>query len=175
MQNNIVTIPDAFTPTPLVSWTTKSGTTKSAHSATGAALAPKAARLTAAMESDLAMLRNGQFRPFLRDLADAMTPAIHAGLEAHMRAHWAHAINVSNDVAVLRSAGVALAGGDILPANKAGLLALAGFMASPTKATGPAKARVYVPAEFKGKLAALSAVLAVYVAPTADATADATV
>ena len=86
--SNIVSVPDAVQlHNALVTWATKSGATKSAHSATGAALAPKSARLSAAMSADLAMLQNGQFRPFLRDLADAMTPAIRAGLEAHMRAH----------------------------------------------------------------------------------------
>ena len=138
MQNNIVTVPDTFTPAALVTWATKSGTAKSAHSSTGAALAPKSARMSAACEADLTMLKNGQFRPFLRDLADSMTPAIRAGLEAHMRAHWAHAIHESDDVQTIRAAGVALAGGDLLPANKAGLLALASFMSNPTKATGPA-------------------------------------
>ena len=56
---------------PAVVWQNKSGRTFAAHSATGAAFAPRAANIQAAYTVDLERLRNGQFRPLIADIRAA--------------------------------------------------------------------------------------------------------
>ena len=63
-----------------LTWTNKAGKTLSAHSLTGQAFAPKAARVSAAHAATLAQLQCGQFRPFLRDLLGALAAPMLAGL-----------------------------------------------------------------------------------------------
>lgn len=86
------------TSTQAIVWTSKSGKAQQAHGATAQAFAPRAARITAATSTDLAQLANGQYRPFLKDVAEALTKA---------------------DVKALQKFGFELA-----PTNKQGMLRL---------------------------------------------------
>ena len=54
-------------------WANKAGTKYSAHTATAQVFAPRGARLTEAQARDLAALANGQYRPFLQDVANTLT------------------------------------------------------------------------------------------------------
>jgi hypothetical protein len=65
-----------------LSWATKGGQVKTAFSAVGAALAPRAARITAAQTATVNQLKNGQFRPFIRDVVAAFAGGKLAGLRA---------------------------------------------------------------------------------------------
>jgi hypothetical protein len=64
-----------------ITWTNKAGKSLEAHSATAQAFAPKAARITAAQAATLAQLENGQYRPFLRDVAATLTKSDIRALE----------------------------------------------------------------------------------------------
>lgn len=64
-----------ITNTGAITWTSKAGKQTTAHSKTAQAFAPRADRLTAAHAADLTKLANGQYRPFLQDVASALTKA----------------------------------------------------------------------------------------------------
>lgn len=103
-------------------WQTKNGTVKSAHSATGQALAPRAARMADAQTKTLQALHNGQFRPLLRDIRAALTAPALAGLVAHVNGALATVVD-----------GVTMAPvGDALAApNKRAVLAVAEWARAP--------------------------------------------
>lgn len=105
-----------------IAWQTKSGTVKQAHSEIAKAQAPRAARIVDAQQATLRALHNGQYRPFLRDLLDGLTPAAVAGLKAATHAAMATVIN-----------GVSYAPtGDVFATpNKALILALAAWARAP--------------------------------------------
>ena len=60
------------TSTPLVTSVTKSGTTQKTYTETGAAYAPRAARVAAAQPRDLTLMLSGRYEPFLRDVRGAL-------------------------------------------------------------------------------------------------------
>ena len=70
----------ALTDNQSLTWTNKAGKTLAAHSATAQAFAPRSARVSAAHAATVQQLKNGQFRPFLRDLIGALSATMQAGL-----------------------------------------------------------------------------------------------
>jgi hypothetical protein len=69
-----------------LTWATKSGKARAAHSATAQALAPRAARIGAARADDLQAFRRGQYGRVLRDIDGALTGAAREAVLESMRA-----------------------------------------------------------------------------------------
>lgn len=63
----------ALTTGPVLAWSTKNGTARSAHTESAQARAPRSARLERADSDTLQSLKNGVYRPFLQDVRSALT------------------------------------------------------------------------------------------------------
>ncbi len=57
----------------VVTWTTKSGRSVTRNSPIGAISAPKSVQVGCAIDATIAQWKNGQFRPFLKDVRDCLS------------------------------------------------------------------------------------------------------
>lgn len=72
MANELATVSIEFAPVKWTAKTAKGDVVRTAYCATSEAFAPKAARLAAAQQKDLAQLMNGQYRPVLAAVSSKM-------------------------------------------------------------------------------------------------------
>jgi hypothetical protein len=111
-----------------LSWATKGGQVKTAFSAIGAALAPRAPRITAAQLQTVNQLKNGQFRPFIRDVVSSFSGTKLAGLRA--------AVTASLTITTPEGVVMVPAGDAFASSNKAILTAIGQWLQSPVNGRG---------------------------------------
>src|SRR5574343_1418362 len=88
MSDNLTTVQ-----TNPLTWTTKNGTVKQAHTPSAQARGNKAARLACEDTKTLQQLNNNTFGPFLRDVLASLTGAHIAHLQHHVNTSTARIID----------------------------------------------------------------------------------
>ena len=108
---------------PVLAWQTKTGKERAAFSPSAQSRAPSAARHALADQQTLAQLKNGQYRPFLRDVHAKLSKGHMLALGAAMRAALARTVD---GIPMVPDTDAALAA-----CNKSAALAVCAFLLSP--------------------------------------------